>query len=391
MLREVTAIQDKLIEWRRHFHQYPELSFQEKETSAYILSILEDLNEIHIETEMGGTGIIASIEGNGGPEIGIRADMDALPIQETTNLPFQSKYKGVMHACGHDAHTAMLLGVAHLLVKFKTEGTLRGNVTLIFQPAEEAAGKDGLTGAPHIIKSGKLADLKAIIALHVCPWRRLGELQLHSGISMASVDNFRITVEGKGGHGGYPHLTSDPIWISSFVLQGIYGLVSRKINPLNVGTVSIGEIQGGTSPNVIPDKVEITGTIRAYQEDVRTQLKHELYEITKMADAFGGEARLEIEMGEPALRNDEKVVESMISAAQQSKPPFHIVEEPYGMGGEDFSHYTKKFPGAMAFIGCRSEERQYDLHTGNFQIDERVLPLGVAFLLETLKQWWGND
>ncbi|UFT99182.1 amidohydrolase [Radiobacillus kanasensis] len=391
MLQEANAIKDKLIEWRRHLHQYPELSFQEKNTSTYIVAILEDLEVFHLETGIGGCGVIASIKGNGGPTIGVRADMDALPIQESTSLSFRSKHSGIMHACGHDAHTTMLLGVAHLLATYKKEGRLQGNVKLVFQPAEETADEDGRTGAPHIIESDKLADVEAMIALHVCPWRKIGELQLHSGISMASVDNYRMVIEGKGGHGGYPHQTKDPIWMSSFILQAIYGLISRKVNPLQVGTISVGEIKGGSSTNVIPDKVIITGTIRAYEQEVRHQLREELYEISRMAASLGGSASLEMEIGEPALHNDKKMVQYMKLAAQKLEPSFKIYEEPYGMGGEDFSHYTEKIPGAMAFIGSSPEGYQYDLHTSDFQIDERVLPMGVGFLLETIEQWWKNQ
>lgn len=377
VVKRANLIKNEVINWRRYLHAHPELSFQEKNTSDFIIKKLESLGITEIKTGIGGYGIVATIEGGDGPVVALRADMDALPIQEETKVDFASTKAGVMHACGHDAHTAMLLGAAKLLVEDAKMGKLEGSVKLLFQPAEEDTDENGLTGAPYILKSGAIDDVKAAIALHVCPWRETGEIQVNKGPSMANIDNFSLDITGAGGHGGYPHQANDPIWITSFVLSGIYSLISRKLNPLEVGTISIGEIHGGSTVNVIPNQVELKGTIRSYTKEIRKQLIEELKMVASVVETFGGKYELTIEEGEPALHNNEEITELVKRTAKSLYPSMQIYEEPFGMGGEDFGFIAERIPSAMAFIGCKLKG---ELHSPFFEIDENVLPIGVALL-----------
>ncbi|MCT2537757.1 amidohydrolase [Aquibacillus koreensis] len=372
-----------LVDWRRHLHRYPELSFQEKNTSAFIQAILKQIGVTDIQTGVAGFGVVATISGGSGPVIGLRADLDALPITESTGVQFASEHPGIMHACGHDAHMAMLLGAAKLLVEDKKANRLYGTIKLLFQPAEESADEHGLTGAPYVLKSGVINDIESAIALHVCPWRYAGDIQVNKGPSMANIDNFTLVIHGKGSHGGYPHQGHDPIWMSSFVLQGMYSLISRKMNPLEVGTISVGEIKSGTTANVIPDTVTIIGTLRSYTNDVRNQLIQELESIAKVVEPLSGSYDLEIEHGEPALDNDPAITDLITSVAKEIYPSMTIFEEPFGMGGEDFGHITKEIPGAMFFLGCAKENiKESNLHNPDFMINEDALPIGVALLTE---------
>lgn len=382
IVEQAEQLKARLIDWRRQLHRFPELSFQEEKTSAFILEVLQGLEVFDIQTGIAGHGIIASVGNNEGPVIGIRADMDALPIEEKTELDFSSENPGVMHACGHDAHTAMLLGVAHLLKEEYLDGRLGGKVKLVFQPAEEDTDQYGVTGAPYFLQAGVLDDLDYAISLHVCPWLPVGKIQLHAGPSMASIDNFSLVIEGTGGHGGYPHQGTDPIWMSSFVLQGIYGIISRRLNPIEVGTISIGQINGGSACNVIPDCVQINGTVRAYTDEQRHQLIEELKKAARLSETLGGTYQLTIEKGEPALYNDEWVNDNFCEASTMLYPDMEIIKAPYGMGGEDFSHILEKVPGAMLFLGCGWQELpDYHLHTGEFQLNEEALPIGVSLLV----------
>ncbi len=376
------GIKQELIEWRRNLHQFPELSFQEERTSAFVAARLEELKGIEIQKGIAGYGIVAVLKNGAGPVLALRADMDALPIQETTGLPFASAIDGVMHACGHDAHTAILLGAARLLTEDFHAGLLpNGTIKFLFQPAEEDTDDHGLTGAPYFLEAGVLEDVEGALALHMCPWRNTGDLQVNAGPSMASVDNFFLTIQGNGGHAGYPHQTIDPVWIATSVLQGLYGLISRRIDPLGVAAVSVGSISGGTAFNVIPDQVTIKGTVRAYTERIRRQLVEELEAVAASARLFGGSYQLHIENGEPALSNDGKLVELWKETAQTLFPDQEIYEAPYGMGGEDFSHIASELPSAMAFLGCGWKDKEnFPLHSPNFTLNEEVLPLGVALL-----------
>lgn len=385
------AIEHQLIGWRRHLHQYPELSFQEYRTSQFIVGILNQIEGIAIRTNIANTGIVATITSGEGKTVAIRADMDALPIMEKNEHGYQSKKPGVMHACGHDAHTAILLGTAKILAKKAKEGSFQGTIKLIFQPAEEMTDDEGLSGAPRMMQEGVLEDVESIIALHMCPWEPVGTIQMNDGYSMANVDVFRGKISGTGGHGGYPHVGTDPIWMLGFFLQAFYGAISRKISALETAVASIGQIQTGTATNIIPEEVSITGTLRTYSPEVREQLVQVVEQAFKVVEPLGGSYIFEVERGEPALYNDPKVNEVIKNAAKKLYPDIKIVQKPFGLGGEDFAYMTREVPGAMFFLGCALPDGiSRDLHTNIFDIDERCLSMGVSILaasaLKLLKQ-----
>lgn len=368
----------QLVKWRRYFHRHPELSFQETRTSEVIVHLLKQMEVFEIETNVGGHGIVATVSQGQGPTVGIRADMDALPIQESSNVPWSSLHPGVMHACGHDAHMAILLGVATLVAEDVRSGQFQGTIKFIFQPAEESCDQEGETGAQKMIRSGKLGGLDFILALHMCPWRKTGEIQWHDGPSMANNDEFHLIINGNGGHAGYPHHVKDPIWMSTYVLQALYSLNGRMVDPLEVGTISVGQIHAGEANNVIPDTVEIKGTMRSYKDEVRDLLLRELQQLAHVVTALGGDYELHINRGEPSLFNDDSVNEVIRRAASGMK----LYDEPFGMGSEDFSHYTRSIPGSMFFLGCQLQEEK-SLHQSDFDIEEKSMPYGVSVLLKS--------
>lgn len=384
LVSEVKEIEQQLVSWRRHLHQNPELSFQEYKTSQFIVEKLSEIEGISIQTNIAKTGVVATITNGEGKTVAIRADMDALPITEKNEHGFQSINPGVMHACGHDAHTSILLGVATVLAKKAREGLFNGTIKLIFQPAEEEPDHEGLSGAPRMIQEGILENVDSIIALHVCPWEPVGTIQINDGYSMANVDVFQGKIKATGGHGGYPHLGTDPIWMLSFFLQAFYGMISRKLSALDTAVASIGQIQTGTASNIIPDEISITGTLRSYSPEIRDQLSDEVEQAFKVVESLGGSYTFEIQRGEPALNNDTKVNKMIIDAATELYPSLNIVQKPFGLGGEDFGYMTNEIPGAMFFLGCALLDGiSRDLHTNIFDIDERCLPIGVSILTQS--------
>ncbi|MCA0984769.1 M20 family metallopeptidase [Halobacillus yeomjeoni] len=373
---------DDLVEWRRHFHTYPELSFQEAQTSKKVVDLLESFGGFEIEKGVGGYGVVATLSYGPGPVVGIRADMDALPIQEQNSFSWKSRNPGVMHACGHDAHTAILLGIARLLSMGVLSGEgVKGTIKLIFQPAEEKADKSGETGAVKMLQTGRLSDMDAVLALHMCPWRSRGQLQMHDGPSMANNDEFHIRVKGSGGHAGYPQHAVDPIWISAHVLSFLYSSNGRKVDPMDVGVISIGEIHAGEASNIIPDVVDIKGTCRSYTEAVRSTLIEQIHQIPGMVKILGGECEVNVIQGEPALVNDKRVNDAIKSAAG----PMEIIHQPFGMGSEDFSHFSKVIPGAMFFLGC-GLDRKTNLHQPDFDFDDWAMVDGVQVMVGSVFQ-----
>ncbi|MBM7609303.1 amidohydrolase [Lysinibacillus composti] len=391
LVDEAKAIEDKLVSWRRHLHQNPELSFQEYKTSQFVAETLGEIEGVSIQTNVANTGIVATISNGEGKTVAIRADMDALPIVEKNEHGFQSKNPGVMHACGHDAHTAILLGVAKVLAKKAKEGLFTGTIKLIFQPAEEATDDEGLSGAPRMMQEGILENVESIIALHMCPWEPVQTIQMNDGYSMANVDVFHGKIRATGGHGGYPHLGTDPIWMLGSFLQAFYGIISRKVSALDTAVASIGQIQTGTASNIIPEEISITGTLRTYSPEVRDQLANEVEQVFKVVEPLGGSYTFEVERGEPALNNNQNVNEIIKHTAKELYPEMKIIQKPFGLGGEDFGYMTRQIPGAMFFLGCAIPDGiSRDLHTNIFDIDERCLPIGVSILtasaLNLLKQ-----
>lgn len=380
---------DQLKVWRRKLHQFPELSFQEFETSTFVAEELRKIPGMKVELGVGyPTAVAGTLSSGSGKTIAIRADMDALPIQEENELDYKSQNEGVMHACGHDAHTAIALGAAKVLGDRFQRGELQGTVKFLFQPAEEMADKRGSTGAPYMINAGALAGVDCVVALHMSPEDLPGEVKIHDGYSMANVDVFDAQVFASGGHGAYPHLGTDPIWMLGPVLQALHGIVARRVSPLDSAVISIGSIQSGSASNVIPSVVEIKGTIRSYQPKVRSLLHAELEKAFSLVHVFDGDYRLQIIPEDPSLKNDPEVNKVIKQTINELYPDFKIIDAPFGLGGEDFSHMTQVVPGAMFFLGCAlGDGVNRDLHTPHFDIDESVLPAGVAIMTETVTRF----
>jgi amidohydrolase len=389
MLAQANAIKDEIIRLRRDIHQHPELGFQEFRTAALVAETLQELGFDNIKTGVGRTGVVAEIGPGTGPTIGIRADMDALPIDEKTDVPFKSQTPGVMHACGHDTHTAMLLGVAHLLRQsYAEEGEKwQGNVRLLFQPSEEKFDEHGISGATAMMADSALEDLQAVIALHIGSTIPSGVIGLSDGFALAAVDAFEAWIHGDGGHGAYPHEGGDPLFMLSTILPNIYAIPSRKINPLEPCVVSLGEIRGGAAANVIPKEVYIQGTIRSMKPEVREKLWQEVENCFRLAEALGGSYTFKLHKGYPSLVNDVQVNRWLQAVAEEMAGEEAVqYQQPFGMGGEDFAYMAQKAPGAMFMLGAKVPNGGAH-HTELFDIDEATLPLGTAVLAETARRF----
>ncbi|RYG73706.1 amidohydrolase [Lentibacillus lipolyticus] len=383
----------QLTAWRRHLHRYPELSFQEVETSRFVTEELQKVPGMKVETNTGHvTAVTGTLSSGPGPVIAVRADMDALPIQEANECDYKSCHDGVMHACGHDAHTAIGLGTAHLISDLMRQGELNGTVKFLFQPAEEAADASGSTGAPYMIQSGVLDDVERVVALHMSPEDSVGAVKIHDGYSMANVDVFEARIFGSGGHGAYPHLSTDPVWMVGPVLQALHGIAARRVSPLDSAVVSVGSLEAGSASNVIPSEVFMKGTIRSYQPDVRKLLHRELDKAFSVVQPLDGDYELSVKPEDPALKNDPGVNRVFRQSITHLYPDFKILDTPFGLGGEDFAHMTATVPGAMFFLGCAvNDSSTRDLHTPHFDIDENVLPIGVSIMAETVRRLLQTD
>lgn len=390
MLTQAYAIQDELVGLRRDIHRYPELGFQEFRTAAVVAQYLAEMGIKTVSTGVGGTGVVACIGPLGGPTIAIRADMDALPITEKTALSFVSENPGVMHACGHDAHTAMLLGVARLLQRdfLDNRHAWEGNVRLLFQPSEEGFDGKGLSGATAMIADGALAGVDTVISLHVDSNHPSGVCYFQDGASLASVDAFNAWILAAGGHGAYPHLGRDPLFMLGPILNAVYAIPSRRISPLDSCILSLGQIHAGNAPNVIPESVYLSGTIRTFDERVRTQLWVELEAALKLSEAMGGGYRLEKLHGYPVMFNDRQTNEWLRRTVFDLLGEEAIDTTEFGMGAEDFSYMTQLTKGAMFMLGAALPDGVVrNHHTDIFDIDESVLPLGAAVLAETARRF----
>ena len=387
MLKKAQAIAPELIRIRRDIHQHPELSFQEFRTAKLVADTLQELGIEH-QIEVGRTGVVAQIGTGDGPTIAIRADMDALPITQKNDVPYKSQNEGVMHACGHDAHTAILLGVAHLLKQSFAEDDWHGNVRLLFQPSEEAADADGISGAPAMITDGALDGVDAVIALHVWSDGPSGMFMFQDAYSMAAVDMFEARILGDGGHGAYPHAGSDPLFMLGPILNALYAIQSRRIDPLRPSVISLGQVCGGNIHNVIPNEVKILGTIRSFQDEVRQQLWTEIEQALKISEVLGGGYVLNIMKGYPALYNAPVVNGWMRDVARELVGETAVSNIEFGMGAEDFAYMAQKAKGAMLMLGASMPDgivRNH--HTDTFDIDESVIPLGTAVLAETARRF----
>jgi amidohydrolase len=392
MLQKAQALADELIRLRRDIHSHPELAFREVRTAALVADTLREIGGIDIRTGVGKTGVVGEIGNGDGPTIAIRADMDALPIIEAnTSAPYCSQVPGNMHACGHDGHTAMLLGVAHLLKQEFASGGLRGKVRFLFQPAEEDTGGEAMSGAPMMIRDGALDGVDAVIALHVDSLQPFGQITLREGPTSAAVDTFSAWITASGGHGAYPHEAGDPLWMLGPVLMGLHGIVARKVDPMKPAVVSLGQVHGGAASNVIPAEVFLHGTLRSFDPRVREQLLEEVERALSVVRVYGGEYRLEVERGYPAGYNHAGPTSWLEQTATDLIGADAIDRTRAGMGAEDFAYMTQKAPGAMFMLGAAVGDKVRPHHTPVFDIDERALPVGAAILAETARRFLAGE
>ena len=388
LMARANAIHERIRAWRREIHRYPELTFTEHRTAGLVNSVLVDLG-IESETEVAKTGVVGHIRGHAGPTVGLRADMDALPIQEINGTEFDSTRPGIMHACGHDAHTAMVLGAATILKGLADEGRLPGTIRLLFQPSEEAQDAEGKSGGMRMVEEGALAGLDAVFGLHVDPFHPAGTVSTRPGPVMASADGFELTIHGSGGHAARPHLAIDPIALSAHVINAIQQVVSRRLNPLDPGLITIGTIHGGTASNVIPDTVTLTGTIRAFSQEGRATLLSELERACRIIEPLGGRAEYTMQPGYPPTVNSPEATAVMLAAATDLLGSDHVKEAPMGMGAEDFSFMAQVAPGNFLRIGTHNTawDRHYPVHRADFRLDEDALPVGAAAMAAAALRW----
>jgi amidohydrolase len=377
MLEKASALRPRLVAWRREFHHHPELGFRETQTAARVAAVLQELG-FRVRTGVGRTGVVGEL-GQGEPVVGIRADMDALPIQEANDCDYASEVPGMMHACGHDAHTAMALGAAMLLAQEEFPGTVR----FLHQPSEEVADSEGLSGAPRMVQDGAMQGVQMVIALHVDPRTPVGQIRIAAGPFSGGVDSFFAKIIGRGGHGAWPHELIDPIYITGLVTLALHGIVSRRLNPFAPAVISIGSLHAGQAENVIPEQVELSGTIRFTQPEIQKQIHAELEQALKISQALGGDYALKIEIGTPQMINDAEVVDLIQYVAGEILGAENVLPPLDNLGAEDFGVFMELAPGAMFALGCQIKDRPRLLHNPYFDIDERCLPLGAAILAET--------
>ncbi|GAA4716559.1 M20 metallopeptidase family protein [Brevibacillus fulvus] len=378
-------IDQELAEWaiahRRYLHENPELSGQEYETCQYIRNILQQL-DLEI-LDYPAPSVVALLKGTEGAKtIALRADIDALPITEESDKSYVSKRPGVMHACGHDGHTAILLAVAKWMSEHRSE--IKHNVQFIFQSSEEMLP----SGAEKLVKEGVVDHVDAVFGLHLWQAMEKGKIGVAHGPMMASADDFRITIEGKGGHGSMPHDTVDPIYIAGHIITALQSIIGRRINPLQPAVISVGKVETGTTYNIIPSQAFMCGTVRAFSNEMRDFLNQEMKKLVEgISASFGAVGRFEFDYGTPAVVNDKE----MSQFAEQ------VIADTFGadtvafvepvMGGEDFSHYLQRQRGAFIFVGMGGEKSAYPHHHQRFDIDEETIPDGIALFIQLVKQF----
>ena len=380
LLQDAKVIEPEIVKTRRALHQRPELSYREVKTAKLVAKRLKALG-IKTTEGVGGTGVVGILKGaKKGKVVGLRADMDALPVTEMSDVPFKSQVNGVMHACGHDTHVAMLLGAAKILAKHR--GELNGTVKFLFQPAEEHGGKGG---AKPMIEAGAMKNPKVDydFGLHISNRCNSGEFGLRPGPLMAAPDGFKIKILGKGGHGSAPHETVDPIYVASQVIGGLQGVSSRMIDPVQPFVISVCSVHGGTKDNIIPDECVLEGTIRTLDSGVRAIAKRKVEEVaTGVCRTFGARCEVEfIQDAYPITYNDPKATERVIKVLKTIPGNKVKIVEPV-LGGEDFSRFMEVAPGAFYFLGTKNPKKGcvYPNHSSRFKVDEDVLKVGAASL-----------
>ena len=383
---EIRTLQSQLVAWRRRLHQRPELGFKEKLTADFVSQKLQAWGIEH-QTGIAKTGIVATIKSDRpGPVLAIRADMDALPIQEENDVPYRSQHDGVMHACGHDGHTAIALGTAHYLSGHRQD--FSGTVKMIFQPAEEGPG-----GAKPMIEEGALKnpDVEAIIGLHLWNNLPLGTVGVRSGALMGAVECFRVQILGRGGHGAMPDQTIDSVVVSAQIVNALQTIVARNVNPLESAVVTDGELHAGTAMNVIADTARMSGTVRYFNPALEDYIGKRIEEIIAgVCQSHGANYELDYWRLYPPVINDAQIAELVRSVASE------VVETPAGimptcqtMGGEDMSFFLQEVPGCYFFLGSANPEKDlaYPHHHPRFDFDETALGMGVEMFVRCVEKF----
>jgi carboxypeptidase Ss1 len=380
LVKEAASIEPEIIKIRREIHENPELAYRERATAKIAADRLESFG-IEVKRKVGGTGVLGVLKGsNKGGVVALRADMDALPLEELADVEFRSKVKGVMHACGHDTHVAMLLGAAKLLANHKDE--LAGTVKFLFQPAEEHGGRGG---AEPMIEDGVMNNPKVdyVFGLHISGDQNSRVFGLRGGSIMAAPDTFKIRVVGKGGHGSAPHQTVDPVYVAAQIIISLQGVSGRMIDPVQPFVITIGAVHSGTKENIIPDEAFLDGTIRTLDEATRRRAKAKVQSTAQgVARAFGAKAIVEFERNAyPVTVNDPKVTDQTMRILKKIPRTSTRIIEPI-LGGEDFSRFLQKAPGTFYFLGTRNPAKGcvYRNHSSKFKVDEDVLKYGSASL-----------
>ena len=381
---DIDEILPGVIADRRDFHQHPEMGFQEVRTSGIVAERLRALGVEDVRTgiaKTGVTGLIRGTAGGTGRTVLLRADMDALPIQEENAVDYRSQHEGVMHACGHDGHTAMLLGTARLLQERRN--TFAGTVKVLFQPAEEGGG-----GAKVMIDEGVLEDPKvdAAFGIHVAQEVPVGTIELRAGPAMAASDSFTFVIQGKGGHGARPQATVDPIAVGAQIVVALQTIVSRELDPTHQGVVTVGAFRAGEAANVIPDTAELRGTVRSFTPENRQLLAERIEAIVRgVAAAMRAEVDFRYRFGYPPTVNDAAMTELVRGAVGAVVGAERVIDGPQHMGAEDFSYFLERVPGCFWFVGSKNEERGlvWGHHHPRFDIDEAALGIGIESVVAT--------
>jgi amidohydrolase len=385
-IKDITeTLAPRLIEIRRHIHAHPELSGQEYQTAAYVAGVLSSCG-IRVQEAVGKTGVVGDLPGNGTDDriLAIRTDLDALPIQERTNLEFASRKPGIMHACGHDVHTTVGLGIAMVLSQLADD--LPGNVRFLFQPAEEIA-----QGASWMVRDGAMRDVNAIFGVHVFPSIPARSVGIRYGALTAAADDLEIFIQGESGHGARPHEAIDAIWIASQVITTLQQAISRTQNPLRPIVLTIGQINGGRAPNVIADRVRMAGTVRSLHPETHANLPQWVEGIVaNVCKSYGAKYEMNYRRGVPSVQNDLALTQILEEASREAWGNNHvqILTEP-SLGAEDFSLYLEHAPGSMFRLGVGyPDKRNHPLHHPEFEVDESAIVTGVVTLAYAVFKYW---
>jgi amidohydrolase len=377
VFRAIDEMFDEMVKIRRYLHQYPELSFQETNTAKFIREHYQKIG-LPFKSNIGGNGVIATLKGaQPGKTVALRADFDALPIQEENDVPYKSLNPGVMHACGHDGHTAALLGLAKAVLPFKEK--LPGTIVFLHQPAEEYAPG----GAKPMIEAGALEGVDAVFGTHLWPDAPFGVVQTRKGALMAAADRFEIIIKGKGGHGAKPHQTKDAILIGSQIVTALQQIVSRRLDPLKSAVVTIGTFEAGQAFNIIADSAKITGTARSFEKEIQQLIIDEMEKIIRgICTAHDVHYEFHYYKGYPPVVNHHEEADMILQVGKLVPGVTKTEEIEPTMTGEDFAYYLMEKPGAFFFTGAQKEGHYYPLHSPMFDFDERAMLIAAKMLFQ---------